>query len=142
MTEQNNATPGSNPRMWQGREIENDMPIAPMRNYSDLSEREIKLLKNQPPYWEMRRQVNEMTTEPIESAMAKSLEPFNYGEYYEEPEPVRPTPGTLKKSLDSQKRNKAEQERRARQRAFVATTHLTHRPFRAALADFNSKEKS
>lgn len=28
MTEQKNVRPGANPRMWQGREIQNDMPIA------------------------------------------------------------------------------------------------------------------
>lgn len=181
-----------------------------MANYSDLSEREIELLKNQPPYsrmksehdelmaasgsnprkWQGREIRNDMlTTEPAESDHAKAIlelheglnenalkkyskrsefemppyEPpaprfiefndtdraiFGLSRVFDnlvegmiDPEPVRPTPGTVKKSLDAQKRNQAEADRRRRQREYVHRAGLTHRPFRAALADFNRTNK-
>lgn len=140
MTEQNNAHDGSNPRMWQGREIRNDMPVLPAHS-------------------EMRKQTEEMmarvtkdlsfNTEPEMSTVDKAILGLSgvMDSFREEMKtnlldyltPVRPTPATVQRNLAQSREIR---ELQAKRPVFVPEPHLTHRPFRAALAGFTpNKEK-
>lgn len=140
MSEQN-VTPGANPRMWQGREIMNDMPIGRSKQFEDvipepanygeyyeLTEHETVLLEHQPAYSEMRKQTEEMMARVVKQ------------------HPVRitaPKPSFVGESLDrihaAAKTTKSFPKKA--KPVFVTEPRLTHRPFRAALANYFNQEK-
>lgn len=170
MTEQNNAHDGSNPRMWQGREIRNDMPVLPAHSEMRKQTEELMArvtkdssfntepMETSDEYMdrtnrELREQAiaeeDGLTTEPEMSTVDKAILGLSgvMDSFREEMKknlldyltPVRPTPATVQRNLAQSREIR---ELQAKRPVFVPEPHLTHRPFRAALAGFTpNKEK-